>query len=157
MEGTKNGIYVSQRKYTLDLLQETGMLGCKATNTPTKQIKGREDESHSTDKYRYQSLVGKLICLSHTRPNIGFTVSLDSRYMSTPTESNIKMANRILQYLKGTPNRGLHFKKNSNRGIYRLRLDRVLYRQKINYKLLFICVGKPSNLEKQETICSDEE
>lgn len=114
---TKDGIYVSQRKYTLDLLQETGMLGCKAANTPIEQIKGREDESPPADKDRYQSLVGKLIYLSHTRPDIGFAVSLASRYMSNPTESNMKMANRILQYLKGTPGRGLHFKRNSNRDI----------------------------------------
>ncbi|XP_050897672.1 uncharacterized mitochondrial protein AtMg00810-like [Lathyrus oleraceus] len=114
---TKNGIYVSQRKYALDLLQETGILGCKVTNTLIEQIKGKEDEISPSDKDRYQSIIGKLIYLSHTRPNVGFTVSLASRYMSTPTESNMKMVNRILQYLKGTPGQGLHFKKNSNRGV----------------------------------------
>src|ERR1044072_7743493 len=115
----KNGIYVSQRKYTLDLLQETGMLGCKAANTPMEPIKkgGAEDASQPTNKDRYQSLVGKLIYLTHTRPDIGFAVSMASRYMTNPTETHMKAVNRILQYLKGTPGRGLYFRKNSNRGI----------------------------------------
>lgn len=114
---TKNGIYVSQRKYTLDLLKETGMLGCKAANTPIEPVKRSEEESIPADKDRYQSLVGKLIYLTHTRPDIGFAVSLASRYMSNPTETHMKTVNRILQYLKGSPGRGLYFQKNSNRGI----------------------------------------
>lgn len=81
---TKHGIYMSQRKYTLDLLQETGMLGCKAANTsiePANQ-NSSEDDSPPTDKTRYQSLVGKLIYLTHTRSDIGFAVSMASRHMS---------------------------------------------------------------------------
>jgi IS30 family transposase len=114
---TKNGISVSQRKYTLDLLQETGMLGCKAANTPIEQVKRSEDENLPANKDRYQSLVGKLIYLTHTRPDIGFAVSMASRYMSNPTETDMRNVNRILQYLKGTPGRGLYFQKNSNRDI----------------------------------------
>lgn len=114
---TKNGISVSQRKYTLDLLQETGMLGCKAANTPIEPVKRSEEESVPADKDRYQRLVGKLIYLTHTRPDIGFAVSMASRSMSNPTEMDMRNVNRILQYLKGTPGRGLYFQKSSNRGI----------------------------------------
>ena len=66
------GISVSQRKYTLDLLKETGMLGCKPATTPMDPA-GKiqmEEERSLTDKGRYQRLVGKLIYLSHTRPDI---------------------------------------------------------------------------------------
>ena len=116
---TKNGIYVSQRKYTLDLLQETGMLGCKVAHTPIEPAKrsNLEDGSSPANKDRYQSLVGKLIYLTHTRPDIGFAVSMASRHMTNPTNIHMNAVNRILQYLKGTPGRGLYFKKNSNRGI----------------------------------------
>lgn len=117
---TKNGIYVSQRKYTLDLLQEIGMLGCKASNTPIEAVKcgSSEDESPPTDKDRYQSLVGKLIYLAHTRPDIGFAISMASRHMSNPNDTHMKAMRRILQYLKDTPpGRGLYFKKSSNKGI----------------------------------------
>lgn len=114
---TRDGICVSQRKYTLDLLKETGMLECKVANTPVEPMKQSEEESVPADKDRYQSLVGKLIYLTHTRPDIGFAVSLASRYMSNPTETHMKALNRILQYLKGTPGRGLYFQKSHNQGI----------------------------------------
>nr|KYP62035.1 Copia protein [Cajanus cajan] len=77
------------------------MLGCKAANTPIELEKRSEEESPPANKDRYQSLVGNLIYLTHTRPDIGFAVSLASRYTSNPTEAHMKMANRILQYLKG--------------------------------------------------------
>lgn len=98
-----NGISVSERKYTLDLLQEIGMLGCKAANTPIEPVKRSEEENIPADKDRYQSLVGKLIYLTYTRPDIGYAVSMASRYMSNPTETDMKNVNIILQYLKGTP------------------------------------------------------
>ncbi|RVW26484.1 Retrovirus-related Pol polyprotein from transposon RE2 [Vitis vinifera] len=75
---SKKGIAVSQRKYVLDLLNETGMLGCKPAETPMDTtVKLEEsDGSAPVDKGRYQRLVGKLIYLSHTRPDIGFSVSV---------------------------------------------------------------------------------
>ena len=96
---SRNGISVSQRKYTLDLLRETGMLGCKPVDTPIDPARKRgvEEESPPTNKDRYQSLVGKLIYLTHTRPDIAFAVSMASRFMNNPTECHMKAVNRILQ------------------------------------------------------------
>lgn len=65
---SKKGIFVSQRKYVLDLLKETGMLGCKLVDTPmdpTKKL-GAEKDSTPVNRGRYQRLVGRLIYLSHT-------------------------------------------------------------------------------------------
>ncbi|RVW27735.1 Retrovirus-related Pol polyprotein from transposon RE2 [Vitis vinifera] len=78
---SKKGIAVSQRKYVLDLLNKTGMLGCKPAETPMDTtVKLEEsDGSAPVDKGRYQRLVGKLIYLSHTRPDIGLLRSLLSR------------------------------------------------------------------------------
>ncbi|KAK2970862.1 hypothetical protein RJ640_022304 [Escallonia rubra] len=75
---SNKGISISQRKYTLDLLKETGMLGCKPVDTPMDPIckLGRKEGSSIVDKWRYQRLVGRLINLSHTRPDIGFSVSV---------------------------------------------------------------------------------
>ena len=73
----KNGISISQRKYTLDLLKETWMLGCKLSDIPIG-VRHKIDlakKGDLVDKGRYQWLVGKLIYLSHTRPDISFTVS----------------------------------------------------------------------------------
>ena len=69
------------------------------------------------DKGRYQMLVGKLIYLSHTRPDIGFSVGMVSRYMNKPTENHLEAIFRILQYLKQNPGGGLFFKKSIEKDV----------------------------------------
>ena len=75
---SKQGITLSQRKYILDLQAEVGMLDCKPVDTPVVQnLKMEENSDHApVNKERYQMLVGKLIYLSHTRPDIAYAVSL---------------------------------------------------------------------------------
>ena len=110
---SKEGIVVSKRKYTLDLLNEVGMLGSKPTNVPI-------DFNHKTDmstkgkkveKKRYQKLVGKLIYLSHTRLDISFSIGVVSQFMHNPMEEHHDAIYQILRYLKKNPGRGLMFKK----------------------------------------------
>ena len=113
------GISISQRKYTLDLLKEIGMLGCKPADTPmepTSKIQ-MEEEELLTDKSRYQSLVGKLIYLTHTRPDIGFVVGMVGRYMNMPTRRHLEAVFRILQYMKKNHGKGLFFKKTAKRDV----------------------------------------
>ncbi|KAL5804478.1 hypothetical protein ACOSQ3_031278 [Xanthoceras sorbifolium] len=116
---SKHGIFLSQRKYVLDLLTETGMLASKPTDTPMDQNhKLCECPDHPdrtpANKERYQRLVGKLIYLSHTRPDIAYAVSVVSQFMHAPTESHMDAVLRILRYLKGAPGRGLMFSKNEH-------------------------------------------
>ncbi|CAL8174271.1 unnamed protein product [Prunus armeniaca] len=103
------GIFLSQRKYVLDLLTETGMLGCKPVDTPIeinhKLCEGMDQEP--TNKEQYQRLVGRLIYLANTRPNIAYVVSVVSQFMHSPSVSH-----RILRYLKSAPGKGLMFSKN---------------------------------------------
>ncbi|CAN1188688.1 Retrovirus-related Pol polyprotein from transposon TNT 1-94 [Linum perenne] len=114
-----NGIVISQRKYVLDLLKETGMLDCKPIDTPmeaNKQLSKKEDIP-SVDKGSYQRLVGRLIYLAHTRPDIAFAVSIVSQHMHNPNEEHWEMVTRILRYLKHSPGKGIHFKKTTQRSI----------------------------------------
>ena len=69
---SRESISVSQRKYTLDLLAETGMMGCCFADMPIKfNVKlGNSSDRIPVDKEKYQCLVGKLIYLSHTRLDI---------------------------------------------------------------------------------------
>ncbi|KAL5574813.1 hypothetical protein UlMin_016512 [Ulmus minor] len=106
---SKEGIVISQRKYILDLLKETGMLGRKPADTPM-------DPNRRTKRMR-KRLVGKLIYLSHTRPDIAFSVSVVSQQVNNPTEDHLEAVNRILRYLKMTPGHGLLFKKCENHEI----------------------------------------
>ncbi|RVW42410.1 Retrovirus-related Pol polyprotein from transposon RE1 [Vitis vinifera] len=116
---SKKGIAVSQRKYVLDLLNETGMLGCKPAETPMDTTVKLEESDGSApiDKGRYQRLVGKLIYLSHTRPDIGFSVSVVSQFMNNPTEKHMTAVIRILRYLKMTPGKGLFFQRTTKKEI----------------------------------------
>lgn len=116
---SKKGIVASQQKYVLDLLDETGMSGCKPVDTPVDpNVKlSNSGEGDPVDTTRYQKLVGKLIYLSHTRPDIAFAVSLVSQFMHSPRKEHLEATYRILRYLKNSPGRGLIFRKNTQRGI----------------------------------------
>jgi hypothetical protein len=111
----RKGILLSQRKYVLDLLHESGMLGCRPAATPI-------DPNHRlisnmgkpVDRECYQRMVGKLIYLSHTRPDIAFAVSTVSQFMHDPRSSHMDAVTRILRYLKGCPGKGLLYTQHGN-------------------------------------------
>ncbi|XP_068483246.1 uncharacterized mitochondrial protein AtMg00810-like [Phaseolus vulgaris] len=113
---SKKGIFISQQKYITDLLKETGKTACKPASTPIDpNIElGSAEEDNVADKEMYQRLVGRLIYLSHTRPDIAFAVSLVSQFMHQPKEAHLQAALRIVQYLKGTLGRGILFKRNKS-------------------------------------------
>ena len=95
------------------------MLGSKPTDTlieSTYKISLKED-SPPVDTGRYQRLVGKLIYLFHTRPDIGFPVSIVSQFTNKPNEEHLKVVYRILRYLKMIPGKGIFFKKGMNKDI----------------------------------------
>lgn len=109
---SKQGIFLSQ-KYILDLHKDTGMIFCEASSThiDLNHRTCANRESSTVDKGRYQRLVGRLIYLSHTRPNIAYVVSIVSQFMHEPTEEHLQAVLRILQYLKATPGKGILYKK----------------------------------------------
>nr|KYP41563.1 hypothetical protein KK1_037045 [Cajanus cajan] len=70
---SKKGIFISQRKYVLDLLKEIRKLGCRTSRVPIEQNhRIGSVESPPMEKYQYKKLVGKLIYLLHTRPDIAY-------------------------------------------------------------------------------------
>ena len=99
----------------LDLLTETSMLDCKPAEMPTEMNHKLEilPNQTPTDKGRYQWLVGRLIYLSHTRPDIAYAVSVVSQFMHSPSEEHMDAVYRILRYLKCAPGKGLLFSKNN--------------------------------------------
>ncbi|XP_014517337.1 uncharacterized protein LOC106774818 [Vigna radiata var. radiata] len=111
---SEQGIFLSQRKYILDILSEIGMLACKLADTPieTNHSLTVYLDQIETDKHRYQRLVGKLIYLSHTIPDIAYSMSIISRFMHSPSEEHMTALYLILRYLKGSPRKGLLFSKN---------------------------------------------
>ena len=109
------GIFISQQKYVTDLLAETGKIGCKPVSTPMdpNHKLGEAKEEPMVDKRMYQRLVGRLIYLAHTRPDIAYSVSVISQFMHDPREPHLQAAYRVLHYLKGNLGKGILFKKNN--------------------------------------------
>ena len=101
---SKHGIFLSQRKYVLDLLSEIGKLGAKPYSFPMALgvHLTREGELFEDPK-RYKRLVRKLNYLTVTRPDIAHSVSVVSQYMSSLTVDNWAVVKHILCYLKGDP------------------------------------------------------
>ena len=73
---------------------------------------GEAKEELMVDKRMYQRLVGRLIYLVHTRPNITYSVSVISQFMHDLREPHLQAAYRVLHYLKGNLEKGILFKKN---------------------------------------------
>ena len=104
----KRIIFLSQRKYVLDLLPETGKLAAKSCQYPMVQSLHltREGELFE-DPERYKRLVGKLNYLTVAGLDIAYSVSVVSKYMSSPTIDHWAAVEQILCYLKGVPRRGI--------------------------------------------------
>lgn len=113
VEHTKNGIFLGQQKYAKDLLKRYGMLDCKPISTPMDpNARLQEDKGKNLeDATMYRQLVGSLIYLTLSRPDISYAVGVASRYMSTPKKPHLDAIRRILRYVKGTLNYGILYKK----------------------------------------------
>ena len=100
----KGEIFISQEKYLEDLLKRFQMNDCKPVSTPmafNKKLHS-DDGAKKVDARNYRSLVGSLIYLTNTRPDIVQPVSLISRFMNEPSKIHLIATKRILHYLNGT-------------------------------------------------------
>jgi hypothetical protein len=97
-------IFISQKKYNGELLNKFGMDDCNPISTPMQhnlKLTSKEgNEFEDATKYRW--LVGSLIYITTTRPNISFVVGILSRFMKNPCEGHWSATKRVLKYLKGT-------------------------------------------------------
>ena len=74
---------------------------------------GESKEDETVDKDMYQTLVGKLIYLSHTQPGIAYAVSIASQFLHSPRKAHLQAVHRILQYLKDSRGKGNLFKRDT--------------------------------------------
>ena len=104
-----SGVVLSQRKYALDILEETGMLDCKLVDTrmdPNVKLVPRRGESLG-DPRSYRRLISKLNYLTITRPDVSFPVNVVSQFLQSPCDSHWDAIIRILRYIKSTPGQGV--------------------------------------------------
>ena len=109
---SKDGIVIAQRKYAMDILEETGLLNAKPVDTPMDpNVKLLPNQGEPlADSGRYRRLVGKLNYLTVTRPDISFAVSVVSQFLNSPCQEHMDAVIRILKYIKGAPGKGLIYK-----------------------------------------------
>ncbi|XP_019178292.1 PREDICTED: uncharacterized protein LOC109173508 [Ipomoea nil] len=110
------GIAVCQRKYTLELLNDTGFTDCKPVHSPT--VPSHKLSKHIgeplEDNTLYRKIVGKLLYLTITRPDISFATQQLSQFLDCPTHSHLQAAHRVLRYIKAAPAQGLFFPSTSD-------------------------------------------
>ncbi|XP_068466314.1 uncharacterized mitochondrial protein AtMg00810-like [Phaseolus vulgaris] len=109
-----DGIFINQAKYCKELLRKFKMDQCKAINTPisTSCQLDQDYAGKSVDQSKYRVLIGFLLYLTVTKPDIMFDVCLCARYQSDPKESHYNATKRILKYLQGTKDVGLWYSNN---------------------------------------------
>ena len=104
-------IFIGQEKYAKEILKKFQMENCKPTTTPMNQKDkfSKEDGTARVDEEKYRSLIGCLLYLTATRPDILYATNLLSRFMHCPSELHMRAAKRILRYIKGTCSFGVKF------------------------------------------------
>ncbi|CAL8156633.1 unnamed protein product [Prunus armeniaca] len=108
---SSKGIHLCQKKYAKDVLDRFGMRECNSVKNPI--VPGskltREGGGKKVDATQFKQLVGSLMYLTATRPDLMYSVCLISRYMADPTEEHLLAAKRVLRYLKGTLELGVFY------------------------------------------------
>lgn len=113
---TKNGLFLNQRRYIIDLLDRMGMLESKPAPTPMALTHALT--AHSGDVLEepkdYKTAVGSLQYLTLTRPDVAYTVNKLSQYMHRPTTAHWSALKRLLRYLNGTLDKGINIYRDSS-------------------------------------------
>ncbi|GJS99806.1 retrovirus-related pol polyprotein from transposon TNT 1-94 [Tanacetum coccineum] len=109
------GIFINQSKFALEILKKFGMDSCDPVDTPmVDQLKLDEDPlGIPVDQTRFHSMVGSLMYLTASRPDLVFAVCMCARYQASPTKKHLEALKRVFRYLRGTINWGLWYPKDT--------------------------------------------
>ncbi|GJW55084.1 retrovirus-related pol polyprotein from transposon TNT 1-94 [Tanacetum coccineum] len=109
----EDGIFFNQSKYIKEMLKKFGLEDSKPMKTPmssdTKLTK--DEECESVDSTKYRGMIGSLLYLTTSRPDIMFSVCLCARFQEAPKTSHLEAVKRIFRYIKGTTHLGLWYPK----------------------------------------------
>eukprot|EP00253_Pinus_taeda_P014920 PITA_14920 len=111
IQQNEGGIFLSQTKYLKQILKKYGMKDAKPVCTPmvTGCSLSANDESASVHQPTYNSMIGSLLYLTGTRPDIMHAVGIVGRFQANPKETHLQAVKRIFKYLQGTQNYGLWY------------------------------------------------
>lgn len=105
-----DGLFLSQRTYATEIIERAGMSTCKPSPTPvdTKPKLSANSSTPCENPSHYRSLAGALQYLTFTRPDISYVVQQICLFMHAPREEHMHALKRILRYIQGTLDHGLH-------------------------------------------------
>ncbi|GJX12386.1 ribonuclease H-like domain-containing protein, partial [Tanacetum coccineum] len=108
-------IFISQDKYMTEILKKFGFTNVKTASTPMETQKPllKDEDGEEVDVHLYRSMIGSLMYLTSSRPDIMFAVCACARYQVNPKVSHLHAVKRIFRYLKGQPKLGLWYPKDS--------------------------------------------
>lgn len=106
-----SGICLHQRKYTLEIITETGLVNAKVSKLPISQNHhlSSDDGTLLPNPNRYRRLVGRLIYLTIARPEIAYSVHVYSLFLAHPRQPHLAAAMKLVRFLKQAPGQGLFF------------------------------------------------
>ncbi|KAJ9565794.1 hypothetical protein OSB04_001760 [Centaurea solstitialis] len=112
---SEKGIFINQGKYVHDMLKKFDLTSCTPMKTPMAPPLSLDKDSKGkpVDVTLYRGMIGSLLYLTASRPDIMYSTCLCARYQAEPKESHLTAVKRIFRYLKGTPNLGLWYSKDS--------------------------------------------
>ncbi|GJV90878.1 putative ribonuclease H-like domain-containing protein [Tanacetum coccineum] len=110
-----DGIFISQDKYVAEILKKFDLASIKTASTPMETNKPltKDEEAENVDVHLYRSMIGSLMYLTASRPDIMFAVCACARFQVTPKTSHLHAVKRIFRYLKGQPKLGLWYPRDS--------------------------------------------
>jgi hypothetical protein len=113
---TEDGIFLNQSKYVIDLLKRFGLANAKAYGTPMSPSTklDKDEKGKPVDVKLYRGMIGSLLYLTASRPDIMFSVCLCARFQFCPKESHLIAVKRIFRYLLGTIDLGLWYPKSNS-------------------------------------------
>ncbi|GJZ81445.1 retrovirus-related pol polyprotein from transposon TNT 1-94 [Tanacetum coccineum] len=111
----KDDIFISQDKYVDEILKKFGFIEVKTASTPMETQKPllKDEDGEEVDVHMYRSMIGSLMYLTSSRPDIMFAVCACARYQVNPKVSHLHAVKRIFRYLKGQLKLGLWYLKDS--------------------------------------------
>ncbi|GJV54195.1 putative ribonuclease H-like domain-containing protein [Tanacetum coccineum] len=111
----EDGIFISQDKYVTKILKKFSFTDVKTASTPMETQKPllKDEDGEEVDVHLYRSMIGSLMYLTSSRPDIMFAVCACARYQVNPKVSHLHVVKRIFRYLKGQPKLGLWYPKDS--------------------------------------------
>jgi hypothetical protein len=152
---SKDGTFVHQAKYTKEIVRKFKMEDSSAMTTPmsTTTTFDANEEGEHVDQKEYRSMIGSLLYLTATRPDIQFSVCLCARFQASPRTSHRQAVKRIFRYLRHTPNFGLWYSASSTLALHGFQMQILPsvswigspLRRLASFWVLIWCLGLPAN------------